>query len=94
MAHDPKRDKVKCFIGGTSWPKTLNVMLSHSLQDKLYGPNRDRKMSKNSKMGKRDSVTFLVRSTSCPKTWRRDDVTFLTGSILWPRLYIKKRVRA
>ena len=80
-------------------PECDNVTWSHSKKGQLYGPNRDRKLSKNSNMvkklfknsknRKRDSVTFLERSTFWPKTCRRDDVTFLKRSTFWPRIYVE-----
>ena len=75
----PKMPFVTCdtfLIGPTCWPKFFFVTVSHSLLGQLYGPNRDqklfknsntvKKLLKNSKNRKRDSVTFLIGSTCWP----------------------------
>ena len=52
-----------------------------------------KKLFKNSKNRKRDSVIVLTRSTLWPETCRRDDVTFLIRSTFWQYMS-KTRVTA
>ena len=51
------------LLGQLYGPKRDIVIMPHSLLGQLYGPSRDQKLFKNSTYRKRDSVTFLIRST-------------------------------